>query len=101
MVLFLNPNGKGALTIIFGLLGVIAPFGSIHVAKFMSSSSSELASFNSMTLMILSVMLMVFLTVNCLSNYNENHKKLFLIGLFFLFISFISFSLNLVMFLTI
>jgi hypothetical protein len=96
----MNSNGRGALTFIFGALGVIAPAASIHVAKYMPGTSAELASFNSMTLMILSVMLMVFLAINCLSNYNENRKQLFLAGLFFLFLSFISFSLNLILFLT-
>lgn len=93
----MNKAGRGLLTVLFGVLGIIAPIGSIQVLKSFGGDS-EIASFNSMMILILSVLLLVFLIVDCFTNFNNDDKKLFLVGLFFFLCSLVSFLFNLIIF---
>ncbi|MFA5125890.1 MAG: hypothetical protein WC462_02720 [archaeon] len=98
MTLASENKGKGTLTVLFGLFGVIVPFGAVYVATFLGKT--DMASFNSTMMMLLSVLLIVFLVINCFSNFNDNHKKIFILGLLFLLLSMISFIWNLIIFVT-
>ncbi|MFA5930708.1 MAG: hypothetical protein WC821_00175 [archaeon] len=93
----MNKVGRGLLTILFGVLGIIAPIGSIQVLISVGGDS-EIASFNSMMILILSVLLLVFLIVDCFTNFNNDNKKLFLVGLFFFLCGLVSFMFNLIIF---
>jgi hypothetical protein len=92
----MNSSGKSALTIIFGLLGIIAPFGAIHVATFMGAN--EISAFNSTMIMILSVLLIIFLVLNAFGNFMANRKKIFIAGLVLICLNLISFIWNLLIF---
>lgn len=87
-----DSNGGVSLTVLFGLFGVLAPFASIYVAVFMGKS--DIAIFNSSMLMFLSILLMIFLVINSFHNFLNNNKKVFLLGVLFLFVTIISFIFN-------
>jgi len=88
-----DSSGKTSLTILFGIFGVAAPFLSITIATFMGKS--DISMINSSLVMFLSVLLMVFLIISSFHNFLENNKKTFLLGIIFLFLTIISFILNL------
>jgi len=96
MALASENKGNGTLTVLFGLFGIMAPFAAIYVATFLGKS--EMASFNSTMIMLLSVLLVVFLVINCFGNFISNHKRIFIVGLLFLLLSMISFIWNLLIF---
>lgn len=84
------------LILIFGVFGVIAPFASIYIATFLGKT--DISMFNSTMVMLLSVLLIVFLLINCFGELNSKHYKGFAAGIVFLLISLISFMFNLVIF---
>jgi len=92
----MNANGKNALTVIFGLLGTIAPFGAVYIAMYMGAT--EISAFNSTMVMILSVLLLVFMVLNAFGNFMANRKKIFVIGLILICVDLISFIWNLLIF---
>lgn len=92
----MNSVGRTFLTVFFGILGLIAPFGGMFVATF--GQKSDLSVFNSTMVMLLSVLLIVFLMINCFNNFNNNNKKMFIIGLILFFLCVVSFLYNLVLF---
>ena len=93
-----DSGGSTSLTVLFGLFGIAAPFVAIQIATFMGKS--DIALFNSSMLMFLSVLLMLFLIINSFHNFLENNKRTFLLGLIFLFLTAVSFILNLTFFMS-
>jgi len=91
-----DSKGSTSLTVLFGIFGIVAPFVSIQIATFMGKS--DIAMFNGSMLMILSVLLMIFLIISSFHNFLDNNKKTFLLGLIFLFLTAVSFILNLTFF---
>jgi len=92
----MDEKGKLAFTVLFGIIGILAPFGAILVSVF--GGSADLAAFNGMMLMFLSVLLNVFLIINCFHNFNTGNKKVFIIGIVLLLLCLISFIYHLVIF---
>lgn len=89
---------RNILTIVFAALGIFAPLGANQALTFLSSAP-KIAQIESMALLLLSVVSIAFLVIVCIKNYNDNHKKLFIIGAILFAISLLSFILNLVAYL--
>jgi len=89
---------KTLLLFIFGIAGIIAPFGGVYIATFMGKS--DVSMFNSMLVMLLSTLLIVFLLINSFVSINEKKYKRFFIGILFLLVNIISFIWNILIYVT-
>jgi len=91
-------KGRVSVTLLFGFLGIIAPIVSVYVATFLGKS--DLSVINSSLIMFLSALLIVFLIINCFSNFIKNNKRSFILGLILLLLSIYSFISNMLIFIT-
>jgi hypothetical protein len=98
-VVFVRELIKDVLVIIFGVLGIGAPFFSVFVATFLGKT--DISVFNSTMLMLLSILIIVYQLIISFNNLFNQRKKMFIIGLIFLLLDLISFLFNLVIFVNI
>jgi len=68
-------NGMCIFSFILGIANLFVPFAANHVATFLGKT--DIATFNSNMLMILSVLIVVFLTVNCIGHMNNRNNRYF------------------------
>lgn len=94
----IRSTGKGNLTYLFGVLGILMPFFGVYAAVHLPRG--DLVAFNSTMIMILSILLLLFLLVNSFNNFFNRKMKLFAAGIVLLFLSMISFIWNLLIFIT-
>jgi len=87
------------MVIIFGIIGTVAPWGSIYVATF--KGITDLSRFNSSMLMILSLLVLVLLIIEATSALYNNKVKMLLLCILFAILSLSSFLYNMIIFVTI
>jgi hypothetical protein len=95
-VVFVREVLRNALVIIFGLLGIAAPFLSVFVATFLGKTNVSM--FNSTMIMLLSILIIVYQLITSFNNFFNGHKRIFLLGILLLFIDLVSFLFNLTIF---
>ncbi len=92
-------KGTCILSLALGIANLIIPFGAIHIATFMGHS--EIATFNGNMLMILSLLIIVFLAVNCIGHMNNRNNRYFFITAIMLVVNLLVFVFNFATFITI
>ncbi|MFA6065166.1 MAG: hypothetical protein WCW44_00450 [archaeon] len=92
----MNDMSRNFMTILFGLLSIVAPIAGVYVATF--AGKTDIAVINSSMIMFLSVLLLVFLLSNAFANFMANHKKMFILGIILLCLGLISFIYHLLLF---
>ncbi len=91
-------RGTCILSMALGAANLAFPFSENHFATFMGKS--DIATFNSNMLMILSVLILVFLVVTCIGHMNNRNNRYFLITAVMLVIDMIVFVYNFSIFIT-
>lgn len=86
------------VVILFGLIGVFAPAGSIFVASL--KGNVIFAQFNSTMLMVLPLLVIVFFVIKTFDFLFNRNTKLFIATIIFLLLVLISFILNLITFIS-
>ena len=81
---------------LMGGTGIIIPFLSIFVATF--KGVSEISMFNSIMLMLLSILIILFLIIRSAGSFFDNDSRLFISTVVFIVVNLISLIYNLTVF---